>query len=130
MLPYLASQFVERITISQVPETVLELGPAILEVMLTFSLIRFSQWQERQEATEEEKAKKNQMYQFLLAFRETFSRPVRRIRFMGLFDTGKCGLSQISNFFGTHGTSSEQCASFRDCLDAEEQVPVHSSKLR
>ena len=130
MFPYLASQFLKRITISQVSETVLKLGPATLGVMLTLSSIRFSQWQERQEASEEEKAKKNQMYQFLLAFRETFSRPVRRIRFMGLFDTGKCRLSQTGDLVGTHGTSSEQCASFRDCLDAEEQVPVHSSKLR
>ena len=130
MFPYLASQLLERMTISQMPETVLELGPAAFEVMLTLSLVRFSQWQERQEASEEEKAKKNQMYQFLLAFRETFSRPVRRIRFMALFDTGKCEFGQIGNLSGTHGTSSEQCASFRDCLDAEEQVPVHSSKFR
>ena len=97
--------------------------------MLILPLIRFSQWQERQEASEEEKAKKNQMYQFLLAFRETFSRPVRRIRFIGLFDTGKCGFNQIARLVNTHGRQSEQCAPIRDCVDAAKQVPVHSSKL-
>ena len=53
-----------------------------------FAWKAFSQWQERQEGTEEEKKKKDQMWDFLLNFRDTFSRPVRRIRFMGLFDTG------------------------------------------
>ena len=85
------------------PVTVIELDDALLEVMLTRTLIRFSQWQERQESTEEEKAKKNQMYEFLLAFRDTFSRPVRRIRFMGLFDTGKRGFEGSSKLIDTHG---------------------------
>lgn len=49
-----------------------------------------SQWQQRQEGTEEEKKKKSEMFDFLQNFRETFSRPVRRIRFIGLFDTGRC----------------------------------------
>ena len=53
-----------------------------------FAWKAFAQWKERQESTEEEKQKKAGMYQFLKNFRETFSRPVRRIRFMGLFDTG------------------------------------------
>lgn len=48
----------------------------------------FAQWQERQEGTEEEKKKKDQMLDYLRNFRDTFSRPVRRIRFLGLFDTG------------------------------------------
>ncbi|KAL8943586.1 MAG: hypothetical protein Q9216_000951 [Gyalolechia sp. 2 TL-2023] len=57
------------------------------EEMAYFAWKAFSQWQERQEESEEDKKKKKEMYQFLKAFRETFSRPVRRIRFMGLFDT-------------------------------------------
>lgn len=57
------------------------------EEMAYFAWKAFSQWQERQEESEDDKKKKAEMYHFLKAFRETFSRPVRRIRFMGLFDT-------------------------------------------
>ena len=41
----------------------------------------------RLDGTEEEKEKKRKMFKYLSAFRDTFSRPVRRIRFLGLFDT-------------------------------------------
>ena len=58
------------------------------EEMVRFAWKAFSQWQQREESTEEEKKKKKLMLDFLMAFRETFSRPVRRIRFLGLFDTG------------------------------------------
>lgn len=58
------------------------------EEMAYFAWKAFAQWQERQDSTEEEKQKKEQLFEYLKAFRETFSRPVRRIRFMGLFDTG------------------------------------------
>ncbi|KAL8994259.1 MAG: hypothetical protein Q9169_005712 [Polycauliona sp. 2 TL-2023] len=57
------------------------------EEMAYFAWKAFAQWQERQDDSEEDKEKKHKMHQFLKAFRETFSRPVRRIRFMGLFDT-------------------------------------------
>ena len=57
------------------------------EEMARFAWKAFSQWQEREENTEEEKNKKKEMLEFLRAFRTTFSRPVRRIRFLGLFDT-------------------------------------------
>ncbi|KAL8892314.1 MAG: hypothetical protein Q9215_000713 [Flavoplaca cf. flavocitrina] len=54
-----------------------------------FAWKAFAQWQERQDDSDEDKKKKHEMHQFLKAFRETFSRPVRRVRFMGLFDTEK-----------------------------------------
>lgn len=57
------------------------------EEMFRFAWKAFAQWQTRLEETDEQKAKKKEMYHFMKAFRETFSRPVRRIRFMGLFDT-------------------------------------------
>ncbi|KAI4096486.1 MAG: hypothetical protein LQ344_000994 [Seirophora lacunosa] len=57
------------------------------EEMAYFAWKAFSQWQEREEGSDEDKKKKEEMYQHLKAFRETFSRPVRRIRFLGLFDT-------------------------------------------
>ncbi len=59
-----------------------------------FAWKAFAQWQERQDESEDDKKKKHEMYLFLKAFRETFSRPVRRIRFMGLFDTGKLTLGK------------------------------------
>lgn len=43
----------------------------------------FSKWQQRRQ----DKGNKLAMFEFMKAFRETFSRPVRRIRFLGLFDT-------------------------------------------
>ncbi|TLD31602.1 hypothetical protein PspLS_01825 [Pyricularia sp. CBS 133598] len=38
-------------------------------------------------AMDKDRAKVDELYTFLKGFRETFSRPVRRIRFLGLFDT-------------------------------------------
>ena len=58
------------------------------EEMARFAWKAFARWQQRQDGTEEDAKKKAEMFSFLQAFRETFSRPVRRIRFLGLFDTG------------------------------------------
>lgn len=63
------------------------------EEMARFAWKAFAQWQERQDKTEEEAKKKKEMLTFLEGFRATFSRPVRRIRFVGLFDTGKPGVN-------------------------------------
>lgn len=57
------------------------------EEMARFAWKTFQKWQIRQERTKEEKAQKKELLEFMCAFRETFSRPVRRIRFLGLFDT-------------------------------------------
>jgi uncharacterized protein (DUF2235 family) len=58
------------------------------EEMVSFAWKAFSNWQSRQGSTTPEGIKKKkEMYAFLKGFRETFSRPVRRIRFLGLFDT-------------------------------------------
>ncbi|KAK3940861.1 hypothetical protein QBC46DRAFT_112348 [Diplogelasinospora grovesii] len=58
------------------------------EEMVAFAWKAFSSWQARRSSgTPEGIKKKKQMYDFMKGFRETFSRPVRRIRFLGLFDT-------------------------------------------
>ncbi|KAK1492458.1 hypothetical protein CTAM01_09875 [Colletotrichum tamarilloi] len=58
------------------------------EEMVAFAWNSFSQWQcRRTNSTPEGKEDREKMYQFLKGFRETFSRPIRRIRFLGLFDT-------------------------------------------
>lgn len=60
------------------------------EEMVAFAWKAFSQWQCRRSAGADDfegQKKKAEMYEFLKGFRETFSRPVRRIRFLGLFDT-------------------------------------------
>lgn len=67
------------------------------EEMARFAWKAFAQWQERQDKTEEEAKKKKEMLTFLKDFRETFSRPVRRIRFMGLFDTGMASLKYVES---------------------------------
>ncbi|KAF2133922.1 hypothetical protein P153DRAFT_330549 [Dothidotthia symphoricarpi CBS 119687] len=58
------------------------------EEMCQFAWKTFQKWQCRIEGTSEDnKADKKKHLEFMCAFRETFSRPVRPIRFLGLFDT-------------------------------------------
>jgi Uncharacterized alpha/beta hydrolase domain (DUF2235) len=58
------------------------------EELARFAWKTFSKWQARRGGNEpaDKKAEK-ELYEFMANFRETFSRPVRRIRFLGLFDT-------------------------------------------
>jgi uncharacterized protein (DUF2235 family) len=55
--------------------------------MARFAWKAFQKWQIRQDHTEKDKEQKKYLLNFMCAFRETFSRPVHRIRFVGLFDT-------------------------------------------
>jgi uncharacterized protein (DUF2235 family) len=55
--------------------------------MCHFAWKTFQKWQCRQERNAEEKKQKRLHLEFMCAFRETFSRPVRSISFLGLFDT-------------------------------------------
>ncbi|KAF4974448.1 hypothetical protein FZEAL_8648 [Fusarium zealandicum] len=63
------------------------------EEMVKFAWKAFAQWQGREQTTgddknaEQARAKREEMFRFMKGFRETFSRPVGRIRFLGLFDT-------------------------------------------
>ncbi|KAF5021746.1 hypothetical protein F66182_6196 [Fusarium sp. NRRL 66182] len=63
------------------------------EEMVKFAWKAFAQWQGRGQTSgddkedEEVRKKRDEMFQFMKGFRETFSRPVGRIRFLGLFDT-------------------------------------------
>ncbi|KAF8448269.1 hypothetical protein BDZ91DRAFT_114623 [Kalaharituber pfeilii] len=58
------------------------------EEMVHFALKTFSEWQMRQNSnTEKERKRKEEMYNYMKAFQETFARPVKRVRFLGLFDT-------------------------------------------
>lgn len=58
------------------------------EELQRFAWKCFSKWQARGNATTDaEKKEAKEQYMYMKNFRETFSRPVRRIRFLGLFDT-------------------------------------------
>lgn len=58
------------------------------EELTRFAWKTFSKWKARKGGNStEEKQKDEQLYRYMKNFRETFSRPVRRIRFLGLFDT-------------------------------------------
>ncbi|KAI9793826.1 MAG: hypothetical protein M1835_006984 [Candelina submexicana] len=57
------------------------------EELMRFAWKTFSQWQQRNTDGAEAKEKEKQLSDFMKAFRATFSRPVRRISFLGLFDT-------------------------------------------
>ncbi|CAK3893588.1 Hypothetical predicted protein [Lecanosticta acicola] len=56
------------------------------EEMLRFAWKTFSRWQMRNEDSASGKHKKKETFEFMKKFRETFSRPVCRIEFLGLFD--------------------------------------------
>jgi uncharacterized protein (DUF2235 family) len=47
----------------------------------------FQKWQMRRDKTPQEQEEKKTLLKYMLAFRETFSRPVEPIKFLGLFDT-------------------------------------------
>ncbi|GAB1199701.1 hypothetical protein BDV37DRAFT_282946 [Aspergillus pseudonomiae] len=53
------------------------------EELLRFAWKTFAKWQQRRGNREQ----KEQLSKYMEAFRETFSRPVSQIRFLGLFDT-------------------------------------------
>lgn len=57
------------------------------EELIRFAWKTFAKWQQRSGDTEDEQAEKKKLFEYMKAFRETFSRPISRIRFMGLFDT-------------------------------------------
>ena len=58
------------------------------EELVRFAWKTYAKWASRgHNGTEQEKEEEKKLYEFMRGFRETFSRPVRRIRFLGLFDT-------------------------------------------
>ncbi|RHZ50744.1 T6SS phospholipase effector Tle1-like catalytic domain-containing protein [Aspergillus thermomutatus] len=58
------------------------------EELTRFAWKTFAKWQQRRRGdSEEEREEKKKLFRFMKAFRETFSRPISRIKFMGLFDT-------------------------------------------
>lgn len=56
------------------------------EELIRFAWKTFAKWQQRSGDAEDQEEKKK-LFEFMKAFRETFSRPISRIQFMGLFDT-------------------------------------------
>lgn len=57
------------------------------EELIRFAWKTFAKWQQRAGDSDEDKSEKKKLFEYMKAFRETFSRPISRIRFMGLFDT-------------------------------------------
>ncbi|KAI1913908.1 hypothetical protein LOZ65_005741 [Ophidiomyces ophidiicola] len=57
------------------------------EELVRFAWKTFSKWQQRSGDSLEHAREKRNMFKFMKAFRETFSRPIKQIRFLGLFDT-------------------------------------------
>ena len=57
------------------------------EELIRFAWKTFAKWQQRRDATQHDHEERHKLFKFMKAFRETFSRPVSRIKFMGLFDT-------------------------------------------
>lgn len=57
------------------------------EELVRFAWKTFSKWQQRSDSGDDYEKEKRELFEYMKAFRETFSRPVNRLRFLGLFDT-------------------------------------------
>ncbi|OAL30060.1 hypothetical protein AYO20_08964 [Fonsecaea nubica] len=58
------------------------------EELIRFAWKTYAKWAARKnDGSDQAKKDEEEQYEFMRGFRETFSRPVRRIRFLGLFDT-------------------------------------------
>jgi uncharacterized protein (DUF2235 family) len=57
------------------------------EELIRFAWKTFAKWQQRSGDSEDDQEEKKRLFEYMKAFRETFSRPISRIQFMGLFDT-------------------------------------------
>jgi hypothetical protein len=132
------------------PLTLVGLLSAGNEEMARFAWKAFQKWQVRQDHTEKDKAQKRDLLDFMCAFRETFSRPVHRIRFLGLFDTVNSvprfenAMMQRSKFPYTARSTAkvirhavaidERRAKFRQDLISElkqaKETPVHRYRHR
>jgi uncharacterized protein (DUF2235 family) len=116
------------------------------EELIRFAWKTFQKWQVRQERTEKDRIKKRQLLEYMCAFRETFSRPVRPIQFLGLFDTVN-SVPKFENAFlqrtkfpyTAHSTArvirhavslGERRAKFRQDLISENKVKRHRYRAR
>ncbi|KAF3484443.1 uncharacterized protein GIQ15_03767 [Arthroderma uncinatum] len=57
------------------------------EELVRFAWKNYAKWQQRDGRGDEYQDEKLAMYSYMKAFRETFSRPVHPVRFIGIFDT-------------------------------------------
>lgn len=58
------------------------------EELIRFAWKTYAKWASRSnDGSDQAKQAEHELYRFMRGFRETFCRPVRRIRFLGLFDT-------------------------------------------
>ncbi|EFQ96891.1 hypothetical protein MGYG_08814 [Nannizzia gypsea CBS 118893] len=57
------------------------------EELVRFAWKSYAKWQQRDGKGDEYHGEKLKMYNHMKAFRETFSRPVKPVRFIGIFDT-------------------------------------------
>ncbi|KAK2839341.1 hypothetical protein FQN49_006233, partial [Arthroderma sp. PD_2] len=57
------------------------------EELVRFAWKKYAKWQQRDGQGDEYHEQKRAMYDYMKAFRETFSRPVNPVRFIGIFDT-------------------------------------------
>ncbi|KAJ5727175.1 hypothetical protein N7493_004995 [Penicillium malachiteum] len=117
------------------------------EELIRFAWKTFAKWQQRKDSSEHDNEEKHRFFNFMKAFRETFSRPVGRIKFLGLFDT----VNSVAMFenawmernrfpYTAHSTArvirhavsiDERRAKFRqDLISEASHMPGHKHRLR
>jgi uncharacterized protein (DUF2235 family) len=57
------------------------------EELVRFAWKTFAKWQQRRSDCKSYEREREKLFKYMMAFRETFSRPVTQIQFLGLFDT-------------------------------------------
>ncbi|KAF7183709.1 hypothetical protein CNMCM7691_004059 [Aspergillus felis] len=116
------------------------------EEMARFAWKTFAKWQKKRNNRDIDAKKKEQLYNYIKAFRETFSRPISQIRFIGLFDSVNSvvqhqnTLLQRSRFPYTARTSAkiirhavgidERRAKFRHDLVSNDQPTARSRRAQ
>ncbi|KAL8986671.1 MAG: hypothetical protein Q9177_004055, partial [Variospora cf. flavescens] len=93
------------------------------EEMAYFAWKAFSQWQEREEGSEDDKTKKEEMYQHLKAFRETFSRPSDILAPTEAYPREVNSVPRFENAWMQRKTNGNRATSRRD-----EDAHLNSSK--
>jgi hypothetical protein len=99
------------------------------EEMLRFAWKTFSRWQMRTESSDKEKKEKHESFRYMEQFRETFSRPIDSIRFVGLFDCVNRLVETRRDTSSTLVLTHRQRTSVRSGLDEAVPLSIHRANV-
>lgn len=83
----------------------------------------------RTEGSDKEKKEKHESFRYMEQFRETFSRPIDSIRFVGLFDCVNRFVETRHGHCFTPTLTSTQRSSIRSSLDEAVSLSIHRANV-